>query len=113
MWILPLSACCRPAAVSHTRPPPHFPQTPTPARRPPCAGQLPRFTAWVEQCKLNAEGTLTLHDMWGMMLGGVKCEPGAFAPRARRGCMCRGGLRQLPGLLPAECNAACLPRRQR
>ncbi|KAL4424621.1 hypothetical protein ABPG77_002239 [Micractinium sp. CCAP 211/92] len=35
-------------------------------------GQLPRFSAWVEQCKLNAEGTLTLHDVWGMMLGGVK-----------------------------------------
>ncbi|KAL4448611.1 hypothetical protein ABPG75_005830 [Micractinium tetrahymenae] len=35
-------------------------------------GQLPSFAAWAEQCKLNAEGTLTLHDVWGMMLGAVK-----------------------------------------
>lgn len=44
----------------------------------PRAGQLPRFAAWVERCKLNAEGTLTLHDVWGMMLGGVKCEPSSL-----------------------------------
>jgi len=38
------------------------------------AGQLPTFTSWAEQCHENNKGTITLHDLWGMMLGAVPCE---------------------------------------
>lgn len=66
----------------------------------PCAGQLPRFAAWVEQCKLNAEGTLTLHDAWGMMLGGVKCEPPSARCAALRPVHTLMCFRAVPHRLP-------------
>ena len=48
------------------------------ALRPPAApaGQLPTFAAWQTRCKENGEGTVTLHDIWGVMLQGVPSEPG-------------------------------------
>ena len=48
-----------------------------PARLP--AGTLPTFAAWQAGCKENAEGTTTLHDVWGMMLGALPCECWAVA----------------------------------
>ncbi|PRW44966.1 Crossover junction endonuclease MUS81 [Chlorella sorokiniana] len=49
------------------------------------AGQLPSFAAWQARVKESGEGTVTLHDIWGVMLQGVP----KLGPEATRAILLR------------------------